>query len=104
MHQVKLFIKKFKLKLNIFFREDEFSPLKNADTAAKDTPTTSRQALYQQHRRFLEASGATVEGAENDAVEISPLVTFAGEGLEEYNGKLMKTPVTIGQCTTQNGH
>ena len=44
------------------------------------------------------------EGAENDAVEISPLVTFAGEGLEEYNGKLMKTPVTIGQCTTQNGH
>ena len=90
--------------MNKFFREDEFSPLKNADTAAKDTPTTSRQALYQQHRRFLEASGATVEGAENDAVEISPLVTFAGEGLEEYNGKLIKTPVNIGHCTTHNGN
>ena len=60
--------------------------------------------LGQQHRRWLETSGATVEGAENAAVEISPLVTFAGEGLEEYNGKLIKTPVTIGQCTMQNGH
>jgi len=77
-------------------REDEFSPLKNADTAAKDTPTTSRLALYKQHGRFLEAAGANVEGTEDEAVEISPLVTFAGEGLEEYTGKLLKTPVTIG--------
>eukprot|EP00092_Neocalanus_flemingeri_P002057 GFUD01002196.1.p1 GENE.GFUD01002196.1~~GFUD01002196.1.p1 ORF type:complete len:491 (+),score=139.43 GFUD01002196.1:105-1577(+) len=86
-------------------REDEFSPLKNADTAAKDTPTTSRQSLYMQHRRFLETAGATVEGADKDAVEISPLVTFAGEGLEEYAGKLLKTPITIGHCAAQmNGH
>jgi hypothetical protein len=31
-------------------REDEFSPLKNAAGAAKDTADTSRNALYQQHR------------------------------------------------------
>jgi len=76
-------------------REDEFSPLKNGDTAAKDSPTTSRQSLYRQHRSFLETSGATVEGEENAVVEISPLVTFAGEGLEDYDGKVMKTPITI---------
>ena len=103
------------------FREDEFSPLKNADTAAKDTPTTSRQSLYRQHRfanvfffkvnhkkyvfrSFLETSGATVEGIENDVVEISPLVTFAGEGLDDYNGKVLKTPINIGKSHLQNGN
>ena len=92
-------------------REDEFSPLKNADTAAKDTPTTSRESLYRQHRlgnqvnifiihnslffrSFLEAAGATFEGSDN-VVEISPLVSFAGEGLEDYDGKVIKTPVSI---------
>jgi len=75
-------------------REDEFSPLKNADTAAKDNPTTSRESLFRQHRSFLETAGATIEGSEN-VVEISPLVSFAGEGLEEYKGKLLKTPISI---------
>jgi len=75
-------------------REDEFSPLKNADTAAKDTPTTSRESLIKQHRSFLEAAGATIEGTEN-VIEISPLVSFAGEGLEEYDGKVLKTPICI---------
>ena len=39
----------------------------------------------------------------SDVVEISPIVTFAGEGLEEYSGTSLKTPVTIGQPTAQNG-
>jgi len=75
-------------------REDEFSPLKNADTAAADNPTTSRESLFRQHRSFLEAAGATIEGSDN-VVEISPLLSFAGEGLEEYKGKLLKTPISI---------
>jgi len=75
-------------------REDEFSPLKNADSAAKDTPTTARESLYRQHRSFLEAVGATIEGEEN-VIEISPLASFAGEGLEDYKGKVLKTPISI---------
>ena len=49
VYQVFLIYKIWLIKM-FNFREDEFSPLKNADTAAKDTPTTSRESLIKQHR------------------------------------------------------
>lgn len=47
-------------------REEEFSPLKNAASAARDNPATARRALLMQHyrwalragARFLDAGGA----------------------------------------------
>ncbi|KAG6889979.1 hypothetical protein C0995_012939 [Termitomyces sp. Mi166 len=66
-------------------RKEEFSPLKNAPGTGSDDPETSRRDLLAQHKRFLENAGATVkEGVE---IEISPLVSYAGEGLESIRGK-----------------
>ena len=66
-------------------RKEEFSPLKNAPGTGSDDPETSRRDLLDQHRRFLENAGAHLkEGVE---IELSPLVTYAGEGLESVKGK-----------------
>ncbi|KIO08561.1 hypothetical protein M404DRAFT_8254 [Pisolithus tinctorius Marx 270] len=66
-------------------RNEEFSPLKNAPGTGSDDPDTSRRDLLAQHRRFLEQAGARVrDGVE---IEISPLVTYAGEGLESVKGR-----------------
>uniref|UniRef100_A0ACB8EZR0 UDP-N-acetylhexosamine pyrophosphorylase-like protein 1 n=1 Tax=Sphaerodactylus townsendi TaxID=933632 RepID=A0ACB8EZR0_9SAUR len=93
-------------------REDEFSPLKNADTANKDTPTTTRQALLFQHYRwavkagatFVEANGQRIpekyslsEDEESPVVcEISPLVSYFGEGLDAYlKAKILQSPFLL---------
>lgn len=67
-------------------RKEEFSPLKNAPGTGSDDPGTSRRDLLDQHRRFLENAGAHLkEGVE---IELSPLVTYAGEGLQTVNRKI----------------
>jgi len=69
-------------------RAEEFSPLKNAPGTGSDDPDTSRRDIFAQHKRFLQAAGAVVsEGIE---VEVSPSVTYSGEGLESLKGKTIK--------------
>ncbi|XP_036272789.1 UDP-N-acetylhexosamine pyrophosphorylase-like protein 1 [Pipistrellus kuhlii] len=93
-------------------REEEFSPLKNADAADRDNPTTARRALLAQHlrwalqagARFVDAHGAPLpglasplSGGEPPAVcEISPLVSYAGEGLEVHlRGREFQSPLIL---------
>ncbi|WFD40620.1 uncharacterized protein MJAP1_003608 [Malassezia japonica] len=72
-----------KLAIHEVERKEEFSPLKNASGTASDNPETSRRDLLAQQRRWLEHAGATVKGD----VELSPKVTYAGEGLEAAKGR-----------------
>ena len=59
--------------------QEGFGPLKNAAGAASDTPEITQNMMIAQHRRWLEAAGATV--AENVPVEISPLYALDEEEL-----------------------
>jgi UDP-N-acetylglucosamine/UDP-N-acetylgalactosamine diphosphorylase len=78
-------------------RKDEFSPLKNAPGSGCDCPETSRRDIIAQHIRFIEDAGGQVlsQGEHDLLFELSPLVTYAGEGLEVVRGKMLKTPAII---------
>lgn len=77
-------------------REDEFSPLKNAKGTGEDDPDTSKKDIMDQGRRWAQAAGATVvsEGKE-DGIEISPLISYGGEGLENLKDKSITAPAVL---------
>ncbi|KAJ2002457.1 UDP-N-acetylglucosamine pyrophosphorylase [Coemansia thaxteri] len=75
-------------------RCEQFSPLKNAPGSGVDCPETSRSDLIAQCMRFAQAAGATIQTTDGDSqvepcFEISPLVSYAGEGLESLRGKTL---------------
>ncbi|KAI8145172.1 nucleotide-diphospho-sugar transferase [Fennellomyces sp. T-0311] len=82
-------------------RKDEFSPLKNAPGTGADCPETSRRDIIAQHIRFIEAAGGKVVGADADDAEkiqfeLSPWVSYAGEGLHDIvAGKTIEVPAII---------
>ncbi|KAJ1917528.1 UDP-N-acetylglucosamine pyrophosphorylase [Mycoemilia scoparia] len=80
-------------------RADDFSPLKNAPGSATDCPETSRKHLIQQCVRFARNAGATFNATDKEieekGFEISPLVSYSGEGLEGLAGKQITVPLHI---------
>lgn len=77
-------------------REDEFSPLKNASGAGEDCPETSKKDVMMQGKRWVLRAGGTVVGEEDgEGVEVSPLVSYGGEGLEFLQSKEIRAPAML---------
>lgn len=79
-------------------REQEFAPVKNAPGGSVDSPDTARQLIGELHKSWLVKAGATFqdEAASSDLrVEISPLISYEGEGLETFAGQTLNFPVYI---------
>lgn len=72
-------------------RDEEFSPLKNADKeGASDTPKTAREALLKLHKKYVLEAGGRV-----NQVEISPLLSYAGENLTGSTNLVCDKPTVI---------
>ncbi|PSN34428.1 UDP-N-acetylhexosamine pyrophosphorylase [Blattella germanica] len=86
-------------------REEEFSPLKNSDAAEKENPTTCRNDIFALHRRYIQDAGGLVETNGAPVIcEISPLVSYAGEGLDKLvSEKKFKPPVLLRTPQEENG-
>jgi UDP-N-acetylglucosamine/UDP-N-acetylgalactosamine diphosphorylase len=63
-------------------REEEFAPVKNAPGSPSDSPETARAAISNMAKSWVVKAGGKVTG-ESDLNEISPLTSYAGEGLEQ---------------------
>ncbi|EDW57877.2 UDP-N-acetylhexosamine pyrophosphorylase isoform X1 [Drosophila virilis] len=81
-------------------RDEEFSALKNADSAGKDCPSTARADLHRLHRKYIENAGGMVHG---EICEISPFVSYAGENLVQLvGGKSFTGPVYLRESMQGN--
>lgn len=73
-------------------RAEEFAPVKNAPGTATDSPDTAREMISEQAKRWALAAGAKLEEGAEGLCEVSPLVSYGGEGLEQRVGELVGVP------------
>lgn len=84
-------------------RAVEFSAIKNPSGSGKaDTPDTALASLARLHRKWLRAAGAELPPDAPDGsgpiVEISPLVSYRGEGLAQHTERAAgPAPIVISE-------
>ncbi|XP_049851260.1 probable UDP-N-acetylglucosamine pyrophosphorylase [Schistocerca gregaria] len=78
-------------------RNEEFSPLKNSVEYSFDNSITCRLHLSQLCKEYIKRAGGRFETEDPNALcEISPRVTYSGEGLEQLvSGKTIELPCYI---------
>lgn len=84
-------------------REWEFSPLKNAPGSSTDSPETCCRDLYRCNARYLTLAGYDFADVDKRAVDpvvvvvidLSPLVSYKGEGLSNLSGKRLRFPLVV---------
>lgn len=97
-------------------REDEFAPVKNAPGSTTDSPDTARELLSNQCIRWLQAAGVEIVESETSDIdfqgeinpnlrkecEISPLLSYSGEGLEHLRGAKLSLPCYLRDFVVSN--
>lgn len=78
-------------------RDDEFSPLKNAKGTGEDDPDTSKKDVLAQGNKWVLAVGGQIVSEEvgHDGIEVSPLMSYGGEGLEFLKGQTITGPALL---------
>ncbi|KAL1493379.1 hypothetical protein ABEB36_011443 [Hypothenemus hampei] len=85
-------------------RNSEFSALKNSDDVGKDCPSAARKDLLTLHKTYIEQAGGIVKDGVN--VEISPLLSYAGENIgNKVKGVIFENDtVLLSEDERQNTH
>ena len=77
-------------------RSDEFAPVKNAPGSPSDSPDTARAMISALSQKWVKDAGGNLLGNTDATCEVSPLVSFSGEGLEELvQGKDIECPFLL---------
>jgi len=77
-------------------RSQEFGPVKNKPGSEVDCPETARALISNMCRKWVEDAGGKLSGDADAICEISPLTSYAGEGLEELvKDKTIECPFSL---------